>query len=303
MTLSINMLAASAAAGQTTVCRSGNSYTSDAYGIYKTVLGQDIVDLLGANAIPLGQSNSRTNNTATTNPATTNDSTQDYGVGSHWLNTVTGVEYVCTDATANAAVWYPINGSYLGLSEVTGRFYASPGGSTQAAVLTVAGTLYAYPVFIPNKVTLDKIYASVTTGQTGGKVRVALFADSAGYPGAIIAGTDSGDLDGTGTAVVQSAALAKSLPAGWYWVGIIAAATSTMPSVIGATAVYPNLLNALVGSDTAAHALATSGQATTGIAKTGQTYPVTNMATSFPTFPAGAALTINATTPIVALGV
>ncbi len=50
-------------------------------------------------------------------------------------------------------------------------------------------------------VTLDKIEISVTTGQTGGLVRAALFRDNgAGYPGAIVAGTDTGDLDGTGTA-------------------------------------------------------------------------------------------------------
>lgn len=303
MTLSINMLAPSASPNMNFTCQSGNSYTSDAYGVIKTVVGRDVVDLLGDDCIPLGQSGARTNNTATTNPATTDDSSKDYGVGSHWINTSTGVEYVCTDATASAAVWYPINGSYLGLPWVTGRFYGLPPGSTQAAVLTVSGTLYAVPVFIPNKVTLDKLYVSVTTGQTGGKARCALFADSAGYPGAIVAGTDSGDLDGTATAVVASAALAKVLPAGWYWLGIIATASSTMPSVIGATAIYPDFDNAVLGSDTAAHALATSAQVSTGISKTGQTYPAVNMATSFPTFPASAALIINATAPIGALGV
>lgn len=194
------------------------------------------------------------------------------------------------------------SGSGIGLPKTTGRFYGVPTGSTQAAVLTVAGTLYAYPVYISSTSTLTNMNVSVTTGQTGGKVRAALFSDSSGYPGAIVAGTDTGDLDGTATAVVTKSSLTASLAAGWYWVGVIAAATSTMPSVIGATAIYGCNLNSVLGSDTAAHALATSGQATTGIAKTGQTYPVTDMATSFPTFPASAALTINATTPIVALG-
>ncbi len=203
------------------------------------------------------------------------------------------------DLITNGCVFPPS----AGLPMVTGRFYGTPRGSTQAAVLTVLGTLYAYPVFIPNAVTLSTINVSVTTGQTGGKVRGALFYDVNGYPGAIVPGTDTGDLDGTGTAVVTKSALAKALNPGWYWYGTIATASSTMPSVIGATAVYPNELNSIVGSDTAAHALAASAQATTGIAKTGQTYPTVDMTTSFPVFPTAGALALNATTPIASFGV
>lgn len=232
------------------IAQSGNSYTSDSYGVISGVLPGDVTDLENAGCLSLGVS------------------------------------------------------QVLGLPWVSGRFYGLQPGNTQAAVLTVLGTLYAIPIFIPNAITLATLNVSVTTGQTGGKARGALFYDNgAGYPGAIVPGSDTGDLDGTGTAVVTKSGLALHLPAGWYWYGSIYTASSTMPSVIGGTAVYPNLDNALLGCDTAAHALATSGQAVTGIAKTGQTYPAVDMATSFPTFPASAALTINATTPIAALGV
>lgn len=195
------------------------------------------------------------------------------------------------------------SGSAIGLPMVTGRFYGVPDGSTLAAVLTVSGTLTAYPVYIPSAVTLATINAGITTGQTGGKVRAALFYDSAGYPGAIVPNTDTGDLTATATAVVTKSSLTTALAAGWYWVGYIATASSTMPSVTGATAIYGCSLNSIIGSDTAAHALTVSGQAATGLAITGQTYPVTDMTTSFPTFPASATVTLNATTPIVALGV
>ena len=215
-----------------------------------------------------------------------------------------GVEYVATSVATGTANWIAINGSYLGLPQVTGRFYGLPPGATQAAVLTVTGTLYAVPIFIPNAVTLGTISMSVTTGQTGGKARGALFYDNgAGYPGAIVPLTDTGDLDGTGTAVVQKTALTTVLNPGWYWFGSIFKATTTMPSVIGATATYANFQNALLGCDTAAHALATSAEVATGISITGQTYPVTDMTTSFATFPASAALQLNVTTPIAALGV
>lgn len=304
MTVSINMLAASAAAGLSVTCRSGNIYLSDANGVFRTVIGQDIIDLIGTGAIPLGQVGAKNNYSATTNPGVTNDSAQDYGIGSLWLNKSTGVEYVATSVTVGSANWVALNGSYLGLPWVTGRFYGLPPGSTQAAVLTVAGTLYAVPIFVPNAVTLGTISYSVTTGQTGGKVRGALFYDNgAGYPGAIVPLTDTGDLDGTATAVVAKSSLTTALNPGWYWLGTIATATTTKPSVIGATAIYPDFHNALLGCDTAAHALATSGEAATGIAITGQTYPATDMPTSFPTFPASAALQLNVTTPIAVLGV
>lgn len=305
MSNTINMLAPSAfTASQFVANKSGNAYIPDASGVVKNVLFGDILDLTNMGCISLGQAGTKSNLAATTNPTVSNDQTQDYGIGSVWFNKSTGVEFRATSVATGAAAWTPINGSYLGLPMVTGRFYGTPPGSTQAAVLTVLGTLYAYPVFISSAVTLGTISLSAGTGQTGGKGRYALFADNgAGYPGAIVAGSDSGDLAATTTAVATSSALALALTPGWYWVGSIFTASSTMPSIIGATSIYANIDNALLGADTAAHALAASGQAATGIAITGQTYPVTNMATSFATFPASAALTLNATTPIAALGV
>lgn len=187
---------------------------------------------------------------------------------------------------------------------VTGRFYGVPRGCTPASVLTVLGTLYAYPVLIPNACTLASLNMSSITGQTGGKMRCALFYDNgAGYPGAIVAGTDSLDLAATATAVATKGSLAVALEPGIYWVASIFTASSTMPSVAGTGVAYAHELNSLLGSDTAAHALATSAQATSGIAVTSQTYPATSMTVSFPTFPVGATPTLNAATPIVAIGV
>lgn len=276
------------------------TYYADQNAVWNNVNPSDQPDFLAAGYTAVSTGGQLNNLAATSNPLITSDKNSGYGVGSTWLNTSTGQLFICSDATVGAAQWTNLRAGDVPL--VAARFYGIPMGSTQAAVLTVSGTLYAYPVFIPNKIALQTLNISVTTGQTGGKVRAALFYDNAGYPGAIVAGTDSGDLAATSTAVGTSGTLNVTLSPGVYWVGIIATASSTMPSVIGATAVYPNSLVAQLGFDTAAHALATSGEASTGIALTGQTYPATNMATSFPTFPASAALTLNATTPIAALG-
>lgn len=45
------------------------------------------------------------NNVTTTAPTVTDDTTQGYSVGSQWLNTGDDALYICTDATASAAVW------------------------------------------------------------------------------------------------------------------------------------------------------------------------------------------------------
>ena len=187
---------------------------------------------------------------------------------------------------------------------VHGRFYGIPRGVTPTSLLTVLGTLYAYPIKLVEPITLASLNMSSITGQTGGKMRCALFYDNgAGYPAAIVPGTDSGDLAATATAVATKGSLAVAIEPGIYWVASIFTASSTMPSVAGTGTGYGNELHSLLGSDTAAHALATSAQATSGIQVTGQTYPATDMPTSFPTFPTGAVETIAAATPLVAIGV
>jgi hypothetical protein len=49
------------------------------------------------------------NFSATTNPAVTDDADDGYSVGSIWVNVTLDIAYICTDATAGAAVWAPIN--------------------------------------------------------------------------------------------------------------------------------------------------------------------------------------------------
>jgi hypothetical protein len=249
--------------------------------------------------IALGQTQARNNLTATTTPTSAADNTQDYAVGSRWLNVSTGIEYTATSVATGAAVWSALNSAgYAGLPWVTGRFYGVPLGVTPVAFLTVASTLYAYPIFIPSAVTLAALQASVTTGQTGGKVELGLYKDNgAGYPGALVTGTDTGDLAGTGTAVVGPTNLTVALQPGWYWAAIQAYATSTMPSVAGGTVAYSTELTKLIGADTAAHLLAAGSEAVGGITKS------LAYAALLTTFPSGAAPVLNAAVPLVSLGV
>lgn len=82
-------------------------YTADAYGIVtvSTSNMQDITDLINSSCIPLGAVQARSNLTATADPAASNDNTQDYGVGSMWVNSTNGRVWICQSATTNAAAW------------------------------------------------------------------------------------------------------------------------------------------------------------------------------------------------------
>ncbi len=105
MAVTLNLLAPSATPNAQFEVKSGTIYTADANGVVKNVPIGDIVDLINSGCILLGQSGAKNNLSGTTAPTTSNDSTQDYAVGSRWLDTTNKNEYICLDATASAAVW------------------------------------------------------------------------------------------------------------------------------------------------------------------------------------------------------
>ena len=178
------------------------------------------------------------------------------------------------------------------------RFYGVPTGATQGAVLTVASTLYAYPVTLVGNTPIKTISNYVTTGQTGGGSHIGIYADNgSGYPGALVNGSDSGALAATASTTAETATYATpvTLAPGLYWLASIFTATGTYPSVNGITETAATSTNDL-GFDTLAHAYATSGAWVTGIS-------VANTYGALPAvFPTGAALIVDASTPTVYLG-
>lgn len=182
------------------------------------------------------------------------------------------------------------------------RFFGLPAGATPGTLLTVTGTLYAYPYYIPGG-TIKTIAIDTTTGQTGGASFIGIYADSgAGYPGTLISGSNNTSaLIATSGAAVQTYTPATPLvlQAGWYWLASIFTATSTFPTVSDVSATY-TLLNTQLGSDTAAHLAATSGQAATGISVAATYGTLSGINASV--FPTGATVTQNAGTPLIILG-
>lgn len=180
---------------------------------------------------------------------------------------------------------------------VTGRFYGVPTGVTPAALLTLASTLYAYPIYIPSECTVSTLGLSCTTGQTSGQGRVGIYSDNGlGYPGAL--NYDSGAMSLVSSSTLPTVTgVNTALKPGVYWLASIFTATGTYPSVAGTGVAYTNPIGGMTGYDTAAHALATSAQAISGISVAG-TFG------ALPTsFTSGATLTLNAATPLVVMGV
>lgn len=181
---------------------------------------------------------------------------------------------------------------------VTGRYYGLPSGTTLSTILTVTGTLYAYPLYIP-ATSIKTVSNAATTGQSGANSHVGIYADNGGgYPGALV--SDFGALGAlTGTGVVTSTLTTPlAVNSGLYWVSSIYTASGTFPTMAGISALYTNILPAQLGFDTAINALAASGHAATGVSVTGQTYGALPAV-----FPSGATETLNAVTPLASFGV
>lgn len=89
------------------------------------------------------------NFTAITAPTVSNDNTQGYSAGSLWLDTATGVTYVCISAATGAAVWNP-QVSSIGISvpswmSVSGSPITSGGTITLGTQTQPAGYFLASP--------------------------------------------------------------------------------------------------------------------------------------------------------------
>jgi len=99
-----------------TIGTAANQYADgadkDYHVLSDTVYRMEIAFLLTdgtVSTLPVTNPSTTTNNlAATAAPTGAADRSAGYTVGSRWLNTTTGRGYICTDATAGAAVWNPI---------------------------------------------------------------------------------------------------------------------------------------------------------------------------------------------------
>lgn len=152
---------------------SGTVYTPNARGFIAAQIA-DVPTLLAIGFTP----HTRMDNlAATTNPTVTDDADLDYAVGSLWLNTAASGLWICDDATADAAVWVPVDGDLLGF-----KLGLNMNVTTDQAITMVNGA----SKFRISKITVLNASVDLTTAAGGvypaaSKAGTALVANSQVY--------------------------------------------------------------------------------------------------------------------------
>lgn len=122
------------------------------------------------------------NNATTVDPTGTDDSSVNYDVGSRWINTADGREFVCLDATVSAAIWTETTayGSITLHSASTARSYATIDAALLASVsgdvVLLGPGSYAESIVVPAGVTIKGLSkdASVISGSLATGTRIVL---------------------------------------------------------------------------------------------------------------------------------
>src|SRR4051812_48441137 len=92
------------------------------------------------------------------------------------------------------------SGGASGAAYFSGGWIA-PALAPAAGALAASG-LYASPVSLPRAVSVTDIACQVTVGAASSFVRMGIYKDNGnGYPGDLVAGSDTGQIDASGAAV------------------------------------------------------------------------------------------------------
>lgn len=127
-------------------------------------------------------------------------------------------------------------GPALTNSNVTGKYMVVSGQGASTNALG-NGSLRAYPIYVPSRITIDRIGCEVTVvGQAGSVVRLGIYTDAGGFPGTpLLDTTVAGDAVATPEATVS-----LTLSAGWYWAASVTqSAATTQPTLRTATTLTP----------------------------------------------------------------
>jgi hypothetical protein len=139
----------------------GASYTADAKGVIAAAAIDDVADLIrgGCTLLPAYH-----NLFATTDPGASNDHSQDYSVGSRWVNTIAGRIWTCLSAATGAASWALDGVAPQGGTEPSNIMTAFGGGSDEFLSDGNLIRLVGNPFFFNDAATTDDVLASYVTG-------------------------------------------------------------------------------------------------------------------------------------------
>jgi hypothetical protein len=140
-------------------------------------------------------------------------------------------------AQAKGVKWATPSSSILLPRAAIGE-YVAPGLVSLAGANLTNGLCYLVPLIVPASMSFDRLEVSVTGAATTGTVRLGLYADSNGDPGALIvdAGTTTPDISTTGAKI---STITQTLAAGLYWAAVQPEFTGTAGFWVGSSILFP----------------------------------------------------------------
>jgi len=131
---------------------------------------------------------------------------------------------------------------------VTGRFYCCPLSTNTTTLVVTQDVLYASPLWVRAPVTITAISIEATAG-AGNNVRLGIYRDSAGQPGALV--IDAGaTVIGIGS---NSIAISTLLAPGLYWLACVLNGGSTVRALANSTGNAIQTLGFTTNTDTILH--------------------------------------------------
>ena len=123
----------------------------------------------------------------------------------------------------------------------TGEYYTSIATSSVTGTLNaVANTLYAIPLWVARKITIDRMTINVTTLADGKVVRLGIYNNGVNlYPGTLLLDAGTVSTSTTGHKVITG--LSQALTKGLYWLVALSDGTPTLRNFSSADFLWPIL--------------------------------------------------------------
>jgi hypothetical protein len=145
-----------------------------------------------------------------------------------------------------------------------GQYVLPCGAGAVAAATTGQNTLRLAPWLVERVIAIDRLAAEVTTaGESGSVFRLGIYADSDGYPGALLVdgGTITADTTSTREVTISSITLTRGL----YWIGGAAQSAPTTQPTMRCMSNYSPPIPLRLGSTLPGSTGASQGYSQTGV--------------------------------------